>query len=277
MPWPWYESIKDTQGLYHEILKENLNFTEDSYHKLGRFVDWSEKIPKAALFGNWNDCRGILFDAGRRRPDIFDMSFSYKGCIEPWNPTSEEQCATYEQMKNAKNNFTDAEIVAFPAGYVSPLGNISNSRSYRAFKYKYVIVPLGSAAESTSGRLAHLLADSGAVILLQRTEFVYHFSALLKPWVHYVPLSYSAADVIDKVQWLLDHDDMARQIAANGRAFARSYLRMEDYYCYAAHAIEMLGNLQEGSNVTQPFYPQKYEGPASHHVQPLGPDFGTVN
>ena len=53
-----------------------------------------------------------------------------------------------------------------------------------------------------TGRLAGLLAHSGAVVLLQEKGFSYHFSARLQPWVHYVPLSYSMADLIDKVNIL---------------------------------------------------------------------------
>ena len=40
---------------------------------------------------------------------------------------------------------------------------------------------------------------------LQETDFIYHFSARLKPWVHYVPLAYNAADVLEKVLWLKAH------------------------------------------------------------------------
>ena len=62
----------------------------------------------------------------------------------------------------------------------------------RSGQYKYVIVLLGlNEGQATADRLAGLLAHSGAVILLQESKFVYHFSSFLKPWVHYVPISYS--------------------------------------------------------------------------------------
>jgi hypothetical protein len=38
------------------------------------------------------------------------------------------------------------------------------------------------------------------VVLLQSSSFSYHFSARLQPWVHYVPLASSMADIIDKVR-----------------------------------------------------------------------------
>jgi hypothetical protein len=39
---------------------------------------------------------------------------------------------------------------------------------------------------------------------------MFHFSARLLPWVHYVPLTYSTADAIDKIEWLKRHDEKAR-------------------------------------------------------------------
>ena len=48
--------------------------------------------------------------------------------------------------------------------------------------YKYLIV-IGGV--SSADRLNTFLAHSGAVILLQETGFRYHYSAFLKPWVHY--------------------------------------------------------------------------------------------
>lgn len=46
---------------------------------------------------------------------------------------------------------------------------------YDPSKYKYVVVPMGSGVLSSSGRLAHLLAHSGAVVLMQEAGFSYHF------------------------------------------------------------------------------------------------------
>ena len=110
-----------------------------------------------------------------------------------------------------------------------------------------------------SGRLAALLAHSGAVVLLQRSSMRYTFSSRLEPWVHYVPLTRSATDVAAKVLWLRDHDDMARQIVANAKAFGVSYLRQEDHLCYAASVLQTLARLQNGSTATEPFAPHKFQ------------------
>jgi len=94
------------------------------------------------------------------------------------------------------------------------------------------------------------------VILLQRSEFEYHFSARLQPWVHYVPLSHSTADVVAKLRWLRSHDALAWRIAENAANFARSHLRLEDHYCYLAHLLKALGRVQANSSSLKPFHPQ---------------------
>lgn len=91
------------------------------------------------------------------------------------------------------------------------------------------------------------------MILLQESEFRYHFSALLKPWVHYVPISYSTADATAKVEWLRAHDDLARKIAENGRNFARSHLRLEDYHCYIISLLEAAAAATANTTALKPF------------------------
>lgn len=137
----------------------------------------------------------------------------------------------------------------------------NRSLSYEYGRYKYLIVLTGVEAKAASGRLASFLAHSGAVVLLQESEFSYHFSARLKPWVHYVPLSYSAADLTEKILWLKKHDDLAQKIARNARTFGDSYLRLEDQFCYAATVMQKLGHVMNGSDALQPFNPRKVATP----------------
>ena len=56
-----------------------------------------------------------------------------------------------------------------------------------------------------------------------------------------VPLAYNAADLLEKVIWLKSHPKEALQLAQNARNFGLSYLRLEDYYCYMASALEAFG------------------------------------
>ena len=132
----------------------------------------------------------------------------------------------------------------FPLPLMTPGGV---GMKYNPKKFKYIIVPSGHENKATSGRLAYLLAHSGAVILLQRHEHTHHFSSRLKPWVHYVPLSMNMADATEKVEWLREHDEMAKQLAENARNFGKSYLRMEDYFCYTATVLKTFGEIAQNS------------------------------
>ena len=79
-------------------------------------------------------------------------------------------------------------------GFLSNIiqSRIKDRKHLNSGKYKYVVVLLGlNEGQALADRLAGLLAHSGAVILLQESKFIYHFSPFLKPWVHYVPVSYS--------------------------------------------------------------------------------------
>ena len=119
--------------------------------------------------------------------------------------------------------------------------------------YRYLLVLAGQTA---ADRLPTFLAHSGAVILLQQTDFLYPFSARLQPWVHYVPIAYNGADVVDKVRWLKGHPDMAFRLAQNARNFGRSYLRYEDYHCYIAAALMEVATVADASAIEEWFDPR---------------------
>lgn len=42
---------------------------------------------------------------------------------------------------------------------------------------------------------------------------------------------------------------MAQRLALNARNFGQSYLRLEDYYCYAATALEAMGRVATPSSL----------------------------
>ncbi len=82
--------------------------------------------------------------------------------------------------------------------------------------------------------------------------------------MHYVPLSYSAADVVTKIEWLKKNDHLAQKIAQNARNFGISYLRLEDQYCYVATALETFAELEKEGDATQGWDPKpcRYQGGA---------------
>lgn len=220
-------------------------------------VSWDNKKAKAFYFGDLTSIRHIFFDVALRRNDIFDVMWSRNDPVGPWNPESPEKIMPIDP--------DDAFFKSSPrlnaSGYIENLLRSRNppdrTVTIKASDYKYVVVLLGLNGDVCSDDLNTLLFESGSVILLQDSTCKYHFSSRLKPWVHYVPIMHNAADVARKVDWLIAHNDMAKQIADNGYNFGRSFLRLEDSVCYIANALDTVGNLLKDSNVTRPFFPVK--------------------
>lgn len=251
---PWHRPFEAQILRYHIALTHN-NFSDSFYlHHNGSHhheVPWQERIPKAAYFSTINDHRLTPFDQAVLRPDLFDASYSNPwGEITNWNPLAPEHVTKVNEnhIPPRRNDSKPGE-----ADYIFPL---MTHRSYNPAHYKYVIVSLGGVG-APSDRLENVLAYSGAVVLLEESEWTYHFSAHMQPWVHYVPISYNMADLIDKVQWLHDHDDMAQQIARNGLNFGKSHLRLEDSYCFMAAALKSVESVVAKTDAVKPWNPWK--------------------
>ena len=254
-PLPWHKSIQSQIERYRRSLKSN-NFT-DAFYLRGENSDspehsaWATRIPKAAFFATISESgsRNIVFDQAILRPDLFDAHFGNKDEITSWNPSAKEHKVKVTTHYKPKQNSTFGE-----ADYIYPL---MGEHRYNPAHYKYVIVTLGGGG-LPADRFENILAYSGAVVLFQESAYTYHFSSRLQPWVHYVPLAYNMADLIEKVEWLQAHDDLAQQIAANALAFGKSHLRLEDQYCYLATAFKSIESVVYDTDAITPWKPWKF-------------------
>lgn len=260
LAWPWKESHEKALELYKSLNPSHVQGESHStsvgakYEEATRQLPWPQRKHKAAFFATWDDHRQVFYDQARLHPELLEARFNILPfhSIRPTNPASNESVLTINTLKTtSKTQLNEARDL--PPGYSLPLLTIAEEMHYVPGHYKYIVTLLGLEARSTSGRLAQLLAHSGAVVLLAKSPFFYHFSARLQPWVHYVPISYSGADIVEKVEWLQSHDVLAQRIAENARNFGQSFLRLEDYYCYAATSLATLAEVMEGSDVLEPF------------------------
>lgn len=96
------------------------------------------------------------------------------------------------------------------------------------FKYKYQINIDGTVA---AYRLPYLLAGD-SVVFKHNSTYYEHFYKELKPWEHYIPYEQDLSDLKEKIQWAIDNDDKAKQIAENGSHFARNNLLSNNIFCY---------------------------------------------
>ncbi|KAJ7474737.1 glycosyl transferase family 90-domain-containing protein [Mycena latifolia] len=103
-----------------------------------------------------------------------------------------------------------------------------------AGRYKYVLDVDGNGWSSRFKRLM----NSGSLIF-KATAYPEWFTDRIAPWVHYVPIQNSYADLLDALVFFRGdpsganaHDDMARRIAGAGREWSRRYWRKEDLVAY---------------------------------------------
>jgi hypothetical protein len=99
-----------------------------------------------------------------------------------------------------------------PLNGVRLFGNRMNVKEM--LQYKAIIMLEGNDV-STGFKWA--LFSNSVVLTQTPTCTSWAMEELLQPWVHYIPLSHDLSDVEEKVQWIVDHDNDAQQIARNGR------------------------------------------------------------
>lgn len=104
---------------------------------------------------------------------------------------------------------------------------------------KYILIVDGNCIAS-----AHQwVFGSGSVpIMITHPDNDYWFKRYLKPMVHYVPIKYDLSDLQEKIQWLVDHDDEAEQIAKSAMLFANTHFTPEFQRAYVDTEINRIVN-----------------------------------
>jgi len=115
-------------------------------------------------------------------------------------------------------------------------------------KFKYYINVDGVVM---GGRFNKLLA-MGGVVLQQDAGYYEHLNALARPYEHYVPIRYDLSDLVAKIEWLQEHDDVAQRIAKQGQELALGRMRLEDDLCYVWRALEAITSRTAPRSVTDP-------------------------
>ncbi|MFZ0564853.1 MAG: glycosyl transferase family 90, partial [Chlamydiales bacterium] len=177
---------------------------------------WENKISKIFWRGQCNDGwtrysnpefwttfpRGKLCTWSREYPDLIDAAFS---SFQPWQI----------------NKKTRDEFLKF-----FPLKRAS-WEEYLSHKF---LIDLDGVVASIPGCYWKLL--SNCTVFKHASKFSLFFYTLLKPWVHYVPLRNDLSDLFEKIDWALEHDQRAKEIAENGRQLALENFMPEHIYLY---------------------------------------------
>ena len=89
------------------------------------------------------------------------------------------------------------------------------------FEYRYLIVVDGNS--SAWAGLFNMLLSGGVLLKVDSEEgFIQWFYNRLEPWINYVPIKHDLSDLVEKINFLNQHDSLAKSIAGNGRKLAMS-------------------------------------------------------
>jgi len=125
----------------------------------------------------------------------------------------------------AESKLVDAKLVYLNGLVPSTIRGknlVGDEMSYeKALSYKAIIMIEGNDV-STGLKWA---LNSNSVVLTQKpTKSSWLMEELLQPWVHYVPLNEELTDVNDKMQWVLEHQVEAQEIAHRASLWIRDLL-----------------------------------------------------
>ena len=91
-------------------------------------------------------------------------------------------------------------------------------------KYRYQLDLGGGGGTTWSGVLPRL--SMPGVLLHHETATKDSYFDLLKPWVHYIPISEDIKDLEARIAWAEEHQDEAKKISAHANAFVRDFRRL---------------------------------------------------
>ena len=101
-------------------------------------------------------------------------------------------------------------------------------------KHKYILILDGNCIAS-----AHqwVFASGSVPVMVTHPDNDYWFKKYLKPGFHYVSVQYDLSDLKEKIEWLVNNDAEAKQIANNAMEFAKTILSSEFQHGYLMKEI----------------------------------------
>ncbi|XP_044266368.1 O-glucosyltransferase rumi homolog isoform X2 [Tribolium madens] len=168
--------------------------------KKGNETPWDEKIPKGFFRGSRTSAeRDPLVLLSREKPELVDAQYTKN---QAWKSDAD----TLHQPPASEVSFEDH------------------------CKYKYLFNFRGVAA---SFRFKHILLCKSLVFHVGN-DWLEFFYPALKPWIHYIPIEANASKekIEELLQFVLNYDNVAKEIAENGYNMIWNNLKLVDVTCY---------------------------------------------
>uniref|UniRef100_A0A6P7FG27 O-glucosyltransferase rumi homolog n=1 Tax=Diabrotica virgifera virgifera TaxID=50390 RepID=A0A6P7FG27_DIAVI len=213
----------------------------------------------------WNKNEG---DCGVNKIDKYSKDANlYHKYLELFNdakrnyiPCEESKCSCYasvigEDLKPFSNGITQQMMEQVKSKYESNVINLvslflkdtlhappAKEVSFEEHcQYKYLFNFRGVAA---SFRFKHMFLCKSLVFHVG-DDWQEFFYASLKPWVHYIPIKANASkqEIQEALEFAINNDDIAKEIAENGYKFIWNNLKMSDVRCYWKKLIKRYAKL----------------------------------
>lgn len=174
-----------------------------------------------------------------RKPIAF-----WRGCLSGYD----KQTLREKVVRHlARNEYADVKCVPRACGEKSHLSEYEVERCpfEKHFEHKYLLIVDGNTLASNH----QWVFGSGAVpIMITHPDNMYWFSKFLKPMKNYVPVKYDLSDLDEKIEWLVQNDDKAKEIAENALKFSKIVFSPDFQRCYLEGDIKRI--LSQQDNLT---------------------------
>lgn len=234
----------------HQNFTEGSSFRPDFYPS----VSWGKRKNKIVWRGSlaaWDGSRARAVRVGVRYPDMMDVKVAMKNVSNEWAtkhpPGEPEKSPVCFGFLVAIGSAGSVGGPAKGSECATIAGEYLNTE--QQMHYKYALDMDGGAS---TFRLKALFLSGSVVFRVvhdaKEDQLDQFFFADLKPWVHYVPVSFEKleTDLPTKVKWAQDHDDKAKKIAEMGMKFAHEHLRMDDAYWQIMSTLQLMAKKQDG-------------------------------
>ncbi len=208
-------------------------------NQAGRVYPWRRKISKAIWRGA--STGGIITLYNYRempRIQLVDLSLRYPQFLDA-------RLTDLVQIdENASQKLLD---LGFMGNYLSIADHI---------KYKYQILVDGNT--SAYSRAVWELFSNSLIFKHDSPHIQWYYSELV-PSEHYVAVKRDFSDLIEKIHWAMNNENVAQQIVSNANAFAKHNLNQEDVMLYFYLVLKNYAALQVDTNYLEKAFTDAYE------------------
>ncbi len=112
---------------------------------------------------------------------------------------------------------------------------------YPQVAYKYQLLIDGNSCAYSR---AYWQLFSNCLVLKQSSDAIQWYYRALQPYIHYIPVKTDMSDLVDVVQWAIDHDEQAEAISKEAQDFAHKNLSSIRIKQYVYHLLKEYAKLQ---------------------------------